>query len=149
MDEEDFENRCREKELRIVKLQKPRPAKLNGYKLTFNYCSASRKGGVANIMECQNHCVYGLLTDIEDNDLEIVSKKEGKETYNEICVYVEQLSDREVIHNVKTHKVTKNKENKNDIAPTQCYRGLIIKNAKKYNFPPEYIKQLEAIPTRD
>ena len=124
MDKDDFEKWYVEKNIKQngyakFKFLNPRPAKLNNYKLRFNYCSKSRVGGVANIMESPTDCVYGLLFDIEYDELRTISKKEGQETYNEICVDVEQLSDRKVIHNVKTHKVVEDKQTENNIPPTQ------------------------------
>ena len=153
MDEDDFKKRYDEKNMKQqgyvkFKFHNPRPAKLNHYKLRFNYCSGSRGGGVANIMESREDFVYGLLFDITDEEFRTISKKESPKTYNEICVDVEQLFDGKVIHDVKTHKVFEDKQTEKDIRPTKYYLQLIVKNAKKYNFPKEYIEYLESFPTK-
>ena len=154
MDEEDFEKRCREKGWCMVKFQNHRAAKLEGYKLSFNYRSTYWEAGAANIMEDEESCVYGLLSEIEDSDLETIRKKEGyyedcsKCYYNEICINVELLCDGTVVKEVKTYKVTKDKETAEDQRPKEKYMQLIIKNAKIYNFPKEYTEYLESIPTK-
>jgi len=150
MDEGDFEKWCKDKERDMVKLQNPRAAKLNGYKLTFNYYSTCRGAGAANIMEDKERCVYGILIEIEDSDLETIRRKEGYHSghYHEICIDVEQLSDGRVFHGVKTYKVTKDEEKPDHRCPTKYYLQLIIKNAKRYNFPKEYIECLESIPAK-
>jgi cation transport regulator ChaC len=156
MDEEDFEKRCREKGWRTVNFKNCRAAKLDGYKLTFNYYSASHwKAGAANIMESRRGCVYGLLFDIEEDELETIRKKEGYSQdcsncyYNEVCVDVGLLSDRKVVKSVKTYKVSKCREETDHQPPTREYMNLIIKNAGKYGFPSEYIKYLESFSTKD
>jgi len=146
MDEENFKKRCQEKGWRMVKFQNRRAAKLNGYKLTFNYHSIYWKAGAANIMEDKGSCVYGLLTEIEDSDLETIREKEGYSEdcsncyYNEICVNAEV--DGTVVSYVKTYKVSKCRETPEPQHPTEEYLGLIIKNAETYKFPPEYIKHI-------
>jgi len=154
MDEKHFEKRCNEKGWRIVKFQNPRAAKLNGYKLSFNYCSTYWKAGAANIMEDENRCVYGLLSEIKDSDLETIRKKEGysedcsKCHYNEICVNVELLSDKTIVEHVKTYKVSKCQETTCQQPPTEYYRHLLIKNAEDYEFQSEYREFLKSIPTK-
>ena len=148
MDEEDFEKRCNKKGWRMVKFQNRRVAKLNGYKLTFNYYSPSRKAGAANIMESKKDCAYGLLIEIEESNLETIRKKEGYPNYyDEISVDVETF-DGTPSQDVKTYKVVKSREEHNHQPPTEEYMQLIIKNAKKYGFPKEYIEYLESFPTK-
>jgi len=158
MDEDDFRQWCngnnkQNRKYPMVNFRNGRPAKLNGYKLTFNYYSCSRKGGAANMMESQKDCVYGLLMDMEDKDLETIRKKEGYSEdcsqcyYNEICVSVEV--DGTVFQDVKTYKVSKCRETKEEQPPTKDYLNLIIKNAKKHLFPDDYIQHLNSIHTKD
>ena len=152
MDKNDLDKWCSKKDLPTIRfLNPPSPAKLKGYKLSFNYCSSSWNAGAANIMESQTDCVYGLLMQIEFSDLEKIRKKEGycrdhsKCSYDEISVDVETFDGR-LCRNVKTYKVVKSKEKPDHQRPTRCYMNLIIKNVKK--FPSEYMRFLESIETK-
>jgi hypothetical protein len=158
MDKDDFLKWCngnnrKKKIYRMPNFQNTCPAQLKDYKLTFNYYSESRCGGAANIMESQGDCVYGLLSEIENNDLETIRDKEGfsedctKCYYNEVCVSIEKL-DGNIIQFVKTYKVSKCREKLKHQLPTKIYMDLIINNAKKYEFPPDYISYLKSIPIK-
>jgi cation transport regulator ChaC len=145
MDEKDLDRWCKKKELPAVRFLGKSPAKLDGYTLSFNYYSTSRNGGVANIMESKNDCVYGLLIEMEKDNLNTIRLKEGyPNSYDEICVDVETFEGT-LFRDVKTYKVVKYQEKPNHQPPTRYYMQLIIKNAKKYNFPSEYIRFLESI----
>ncbi len=110
MDKEDLDNWCRKKGHKSINFLSISPAKLIGYKLVFNYYSSIRGDSAANIMESQGDCVYGLLVEIEDHDLETIRKKEGfPNYYDEVCVKVKKF-DRTFVEGVKTYKVVKNKE---------------------------------------
>ena len=154
MDKEDLAKWCKRGNLSMVTYLSISSAKLNHFKLRFNYFSCSRNAGAANIMQSKKDCVYGLLTEISENDLKTIRKKEGycedysKCHYNEICVDVEKF-DGTVFRDVKTYKVVERLEKPEEQPPTEQYMQLIIKNAKKYNFPKEYIKFLESIKTID
>jgi len=149
MDKEDLDKWCQKRGLPKVKFLNTSPAKLNGYKLSFNYFSTCRNAGAANIMVSKSDCVYGLLVEIGEGDLKTIRKKEGcPNYYNEICVDVEKF-DGTVVRDVKTYKVVKDRERSGHQPPTRHYLQLIIKNAKKYKFPNCYIESLESIKTKD
>jgi len=149
MDKDDLDKWCKDKGLPEIKFPSISPAKLKDYKLSFNYFSTTRGGGAANIMESKDDCVYGLLIELTGKDLETIRKKEGYPYYyDEICIDVEKF-DKTVARNVKTYKVVKVEETSGHQPPTRYYIELIIKNAKKYNFPKEYIKFLESVKTKD
>ncbi len=99
-------------------------------------------------MEARDSHVYGLLIEIQEAGLQILRKKEGYPTYyDEILVQVEKF-DGEVVQNVKTYKVVSARELLNHQPPTQYYIQILIKSAKEYKFPNEYIMFLESISTR-
>ena len=149
MDKEYLDMWCKNKGCSMVRFQSISPAKLNGYKLSFNYFSISRNGGAANIMESKKDYVYGLLIEVEESDLQVFRKKEGyPKYYDEIYVDVEKF-DGTIVKGVKTYKVVKSSENPNHQPPTKDYLQLIIKNAQKHNFPSEYIQYLEAIKAKE
>jgi hypothetical protein len=73
--------------------------------------------------------------------------KEGYPTYyDEIPVKVEKFNGA-VVQNVKTYKVVNSRETSSHQPPTESYLQLIIKSARKYQFPDEYISTLESIST--
>lgn len=145
MDKDDLDKWCTRKGKNQVNLMNASPAKLGGYKLTFNYYSKTRRGGAANIMESSGDCVYGLLAKLEKEDLDTIREKEVcPNYYSEICVDVEKF-DGTVINGVKTYKVVRTLEEPRHQPPTECYLQLIIRNAEKYGFPTEYIKYLKSI----
>ena len=149
MDKEDLDKWCEEKGHPKIKFLSVLPAKLKGYKLTFNYFSTSRNGGAANIMKSEGDCVYGLLIELTEDDLKTIRIKEGcPNNYKEIEVSVEEF-DGTVVQGVKTYKVVKEHEKIKHQPPTKYYMQLIIRNARRYNFPDNYIDFLESIKTRD
>jgi len=149
MDKEDLDKWCEKRGLPKVKFLSISPTKLNGYKLSFNHFSTYRNAGAANIMESKDDCVYGLLVEIGEGDVETIRIKEGcPDYYKEICVDIEKF-DGTVAWDVKAYKVVKGREKSGHQPPTRCYVQSIIKTARKYNFPNEYIEFLESIKTKD
>lgn len=149
MDKDDLDAWCIKRGYPSINFFSLSPSKLKNFKLVFNYYSPSRGSGAANIMESQTDCVYGLLLEIDDHALKIIRTKEGYPNYyKEISVEVEKFNG-EVIQNVKTYKVVSNKEKKTHQPPSKSYLNLIIKNARKYDFPLFYVKRLESILTKD
>jgi len=121
---------------------------LEDHELSFNYLSRSRNGGAANLMELPGQKVYGLLFEMDkDDDLTTIRKKEGyPDHYGEILVTVECEGER--IGDVTTYKVMKAKEKPGHQKPTAYYMDLILRSARKYRFPAEYIQFLETIETQ-
>lgn len=149
MDEEDLDRWCESRGFSLVKFLSVSPAKLDGYRLCFNYFSASRNGGVANIMESDEDHVFGLLIEMEECDLETIRTKEGYPNfYTEISVDVQRL-DGTVVQDIRTYKVVKSREEPSHQPPTKDYLRLIIRSAIRYGFPADYVKYLESIKTRD
>jgi cation transport regulator ChaC len=148
MDKEDLDKWCeKQPSSPKIKFLSVSPAKLNGFKLSFNYFSTSRHAGAANLMKAEDSRVYGLLIEIEDGDLQILRDKEGyPKYYDEIPVKVEKFNGA-VVQNVKTYKVVSSRETPSHQPPTESYLQLIIKSARKYQFPDEYISTLESVST--
>lgn len=149
MDKEEL-NKC------SIELRNPEAAKLERYKLCFNYKSSRRNSGAANIMELEGYCVYGLLMELNEEELEKIRDKEGckdfrhkgcPNNYDEIKVKVLKCENGEKIEDVTTYKVTKAKEISVHVPPKESYMKLIITSAEKYGFPCEYIKFLKSIKT--
>ena len=149
MDKEDLDKWCNKKKGKPkIEFFSVSPAKLNGYKLSFNYFSSSRKAGAANIMKSDEDCIYGLLVGLEEESIKIIREKEGYPNYyDEINVEVEKF-DGTIVLGVKTYKALKEKERPTYQALTKYYLSLLIKNAEKYSFPNEYIEFLKSLETK-
>ena len=150
MDKEDLDKWCKDHGYEIIKFLNVIPAKLKGYKLSFNYRSSSRGAGAANIMKSEADAVYGLLIELEDKNKETIRKKEGYRShcYDEIKVEVEVL-DGKIVADVLTYKVFKEKESSVFEPPKKHYLELIKRAAEKYNFPENYKRFLKEIETLD
>ena len=149
MDKEDLDKWCEKKNYPIITPKSIVPAKLVGYRLAFNYSSSIRNCGAANIMEVKNGEVYGLLVEIDNDELQIIREKEGcPNCYKEIRIFIDNLEGQRMGEAI-TYKVAKNKESNCHEPPSKYYLGLIISNAIKYHFPSFYIEALEQIQTKE
>ena len=149
MDKEDLDTWCDENNFRKITPKSVIPAKLVGYRLTFNYFSSTRKCGTANIMEVENGEVYGLLMEIDNDELQIIRKKEGcSKCYKEVRICVDSFEGQRLGEAI-TYKVVKNRESNCHEPPSKNYLCLIISNAIKYRFPSFYIKALKRIKTKE
>ena len=76
-------------------------ARLNGYKLDFTKMSRLRGGGVADIVESEDDCVYGVLYSITDDDLAKLDIKEQGYTKQTVsCFKYDDLLDYNPFKNV-------------------------------------------------
>ncbi len=147
MDKEDLNAWCEKKNYHKINQKSIIPVKLVCYRLVFNYFSSLRKCGAANIMEVKNGEVYGLLIEIDNDELQIIREKEGcPKCYKEVRICVDSLEGKRVVEAI-TYKVAKNKESNCHEPPSKYYLRLIISNAIKYRFPFFYIKALKQIET--
>ncbi len=147
MDEEDLRKWCKKESKPFPKWELLGIACLENYQLVFNYYSSGRKGGAANLMECYNHKIYGLLFAMNESDRDTIRTKEGSpKYYEEITVPVKHRANS--IPHVITYKVIRDKEEIEHQKPTKYYMNLILKNAHSNKFPDEYIRYLESIETQ-
>jgi hypothetical protein len=145
MDKNDLDKWCKEKGYNEIKYLNIKPAILKDYKLCFNYFSNYRNCGTANIMCFKGFNTYGLLINIAEIDKKTIRDKEGyPNNYSEITINVETF-DGELIKDVLTYKVIKEREKREYQPPSRCYMNLIINNAEKYGFPAEYKKYLRSL----
>ena len=148
MDTKDLNAWCKKKDYPIINPRSIISAKLVGYRLVFNYSSSIRNCGVANIMEVKNKEVYGLLMEIDNDELQIIRKKEGcPKCYKEVKICVDSFEGQK-LGEVITYKVVKNRESNCHQPPSKNYLCLIILNAIKYRFPSFYIEALKQIETK-
>lgn len=149
MDKDDLDRWCNKNNFPKITPKSIIPAKLSDYRLEFNYFSSSRRCGTANIMKEENGVVYGLLIEIDDNDIQTIRIKEGcPNNYEEMEVCVNSLEGNKIGKAI-TYKVIKNKQLNYHQPPSKDYLCLIISNATKYGFPSSYIEDLKQIKTID
>jgi gamma-glutamylcyclotransferase len=149
MDKKDRDSWCKKKGYKNITFINGTTARIEDYRLDFNYYSSGRNGGAANIMHSTGSSVYGLLVEINDEDLSKIREKEGffgarndRNYYDEIEVSVKKI-DGNLVGGVKTYKVAPQREEREYNPPSKEYLNLIINSAKKYGFPASYIDFLE------
>ena len=146
MNEEDLNRWCDKKGYSHINIINPKVAKLEEYKLDFNYYSGSRGGGAANLTKYPGESVWGLLIDLNEEDYEKISEKEGAPNfYHEIPVVINVEGEN---ISAKSFKVVKNKEKSTFQLPTKEYMKLILDSGVKYDFPKDYIEKLRRIPIK-
>ena len=147
MDQVDLDDWCERYGYEKIQFKRVTPAKFSGYRLLFDYYSSGRNGGAANIAESEQDCVYGLLIEMDDKDLDTIRSKEGyPHVYEEIKVAVKSREGT-VYPEVMTYQVVPEKRKGTHQNPTKYYLDLILNNAKKYDFPDYYIRFLDQVET--
>jgi hypothetical protein len=119
-------------------------ARLNGYKLDFTKMSTIRGGGVADIVESADDCVYGILYAITDEDLVELDKKEGyprmytRQTVN--CFKYDDLLDYNPLKGSDVEALVYTVVNKSaaTIPPSMEYLKIILDAAYVSMFPTKY-----------
>lgn len=155
MNQRDLDTYCKRKSQPSINLKEKRPQSsiLMNYMLVFDYNSATRGGGVADLRPSVGQCVEGILFDIDESDLIIFDKKEGyhgiansKNTYNRIKVSV-TLNNGAKIPDVITYMVSESKR-QDPTPPTKEYLRVIIEGAMEFGLSTEWIQKLRSIATK-
>ena len=118
---------------------------LRDFERVWNYRSAARGGGAANVHPCLGAEVWGLALQVDGPTLALMDAKEGHPgRYSRgtapLALY---LPDREVDVGAWVYQVTPEFLVGQGCPPTREYLSLIIKAARKYDLPAEEIRRLE------
>ena len=119
-------------------------ARLNGYKLDFTKMSTIRGGGVADIVESDDDCVYGILYTIIDDDLAKLDRFEGfPRMYNRqtvSCFKYDDLLDYNPLKGTNIDALVYTVVNKSatTIPPSMEYLKIILDAAFSHMFPTKY-----------
>jgi len=116
-------------------------ARLNGYKLDFTKMSTIRCGGVADIVESVNVCVYGLLYSITDDDLANLDVKEKGYTRQTVnCFKYHNVLDYNPLKGCDVEALVYTVVNKSaaTIPPSMEYLKIILDAAYMSMFPTKY-----------
>jgi gamma-glutamylcyclotransferase len=119
-------------------------ARLNGYKLDFTKMSTIRGGGVADIVEAEDDCVYGVLYSITDDDLAKLDRFEGyprmydRQTVS--CFKYDDLLDYNPLKGTNIDALVYTVVNKSatTIPPSMEYLKIILDAAFSHMFPTKY-----------
>jgi hypothetical protein len=116
-------------------------ARLNGYKLDFTKMSTIRGGGVADIVESEKDCVYGVLYTITDDDLaKLDIKEQGYIKQTVSCFKYDDIFDYNPLKGTNIDALVYTVVNKSDttIPPSMEYLKIILDAAFSHMFPTKY-----------
>jgi gamma-glutamylcyclotransferase (GGCT)/AIG2-like uncharacterized protein YtfP len=124
-------------------------AKLENHRLDFTRKSINRNCGVADVVEDNNHEVWGAIFRFDEHDLGNLDRCEGyfpgriNNAYKRIekMVYLEGKKDQPMT--VYTYEVVYKKPGK--YLPNEHYKNLILEGAKYWQLPEGYINFLRNI----
>ncbi len=130
-------------------------AKLSNYRLGFTWRSKNRGCGVADAVENSGSDIWGVVYEINDNDISALDKFEGfrskvnpneNDYFREECTVLEESQQNNPIK-VFIYFV----QNPEGPFPTSVeYKNLLVTGAKFWDLPKEYIEEtLEQIKTID
>ena len=119
-------------------------ARLAGYRLGFTRYSSGWEGGVADVLVSPQDEVWGLIYQIDDNDLFELDKFEGyPKAYTRFQTSVRLGTG--LLEDVWVYMVA---DKEAHIAPTVKYLNIIKMAAAELNFPKSYCEELETISTK-
>ena len=116
-------------------------ARLNGFKLDFTKMSTIRGGGVADIVESEDDCVYGVLYSITDDDLAKLDIKEQGYTKQTVsCFKYDDILDYNPLKGTNMDALVYTVVNKSatTIPPSMEYLKIILDAAFSHMFPTKY-----------
>ncbi|XP_057371487.1 gamma-glutamylcyclotransferase-like isoform X1 [Daphnia carinata] len=119
-------------------------ARLDDYRLDFNYRSLRWMGAVATIVESPGCHVWGVVWIKENNTITALDNQEGvhQEIYRPLSVQVVTLEGETLI--CRCYQQTREWEI--DRRPSAVYKNIMIRGAKENGIPDHYIKNnLETI----
>ena len=120
-------------------------ARLNGFRLDFTKISTIRGGGVADIVESADDCVYGVLYSITDDDLANLDVKEkGYTRHTLTCFKYDDILDYNPLKGTNIDALVYTVVNKSTttIPPSMEYLKIILDAAFYQMFPAKYQKMI-------
>ena len=131
---------------RVGRVPPRRLAKLFGYKLVFNkVAKGNSTKGYANIQQCSDSVVCGVLYEISKEDIAKLDRYEGfPEHYDRMNVNVE-TKEGETLRAITY--VARPEKTKEGLQPSKAYLGHLL-NASDI-LPRWYVEELKAVSTVD
>ena len=117
-------------------------ARLPGYRLAFSRYSRQRRGGSADVVVEASSTVWGVLYEVDDVCLASMDRVEGVPiAYRRERVTV--FDDAGKSHDVMTYVANKT----GGFLPSRSYMEVILRGAREYGLPEDYIAALEQTKT--
>jgi gamma-glutamylcyclotransferase len=118
-------------------------ARLDDYRLAFTRRSRKTGSGVADIVRAPGQTVWGVLYEINDDELAAVDRKEGYNwAYTRVILPVRLgvggSTRRAVTYTVRSKEPA-------EVPPSRQYLSGIIAAAHERGLPDSYVAQLEAV----
>ncbi len=149
MNEEDVERWCRKESRELIELRSPKVAILQDYALAWNYYSATRKGGAANIIASPGSHVEGILFELSEDHFDLIALKEGSPNYYRPLKVKVKLRDGGTIDRVVTYSVREELLRRTFVPPSRDYLKIVIEGAQTHGLSSDWIEKLRAIQTSD
>jgi len=150
MDLDDLARWARSKGLPLPRVLAHHVACLHGFERVWNYRSAARAGGAANVRPAEESDVWGLVLEVDLETLELIDRKEGHpgrySRGDEPLPVALCQEDRTV--QAWVYQVTEAYIRPETIPPARAYLDLIIQSAIRHAFPSEALEALKATPCR-
>jgi hypothetical protein len=150
MDRDDLARFCAAKNFPLPPLMNERVASLHGHRLVFNCFSPTRLGGTASVVETgrKEDRVWGALYDLPAPYLKILDLREGNSGAYERRTVTVFPEDGPPVDGAVTYVVSKAREIDGHVPPAPSYMALILRNARRLSFPPEYLRFLASVPLK-
>ena len=113
-------------------------ARLPGYRLAFSRYSRQRQGGSADVVEDAPSTVWGVLYEVDRACLDSMDGVEGvPNAYRRerVTIFDDAGQPREAITYVANPT--------GDFLPSRSYLEVILRGARAYALPDEYVRMLE------
>ena len=118
-------------------------ARLPERRLAFTRCSRRWRGGVADVVEDASSAVWGVLYEVDEACLATLDRCEG------VCKGAYRREQVKVFHYAgqPQEAITYVANRTGDFRPSRSYLEVILRGARAYGLPAEYIAALERIKT--
>ena len=119
------------------------PARLPGHRLAFSRYSRQRRGGSADVVPDPESEVWGVLYEVDEDDLAAMDRSEGVPAayHREVVTVVDEAGE-------ERQAVTYVANRTGEFLPHKEYLRVIVQGAEVRGLPSEYIEGLKGIRTQ-
>jgi len=117
---------------------------LPNFEVQFNFMSRTYGGGVTGVEPAPGRMARGVVYDVPPEEMEHLDTVEGVPEgiyYRQRVLVVDEGGN---LLEAQTYRTT---DPKGRFKPTKRYLALMVKGAKEHGLDPEYVEELEKIPT--
>lgn len=126
------------------------PARLDGFRLAWNYYSEARQGAAANVVPDRGASIYGVALQVDAGLLAALDAKEGhpqRYCRGDVPRVVHLLAGGDV--DAWVYEVQPDYLRTNPVWPRRAYLDLMLEAAADHGLPAAWIAVLQAVPTCD